>query len=102
MEELWEVVQPFLMAAPEALPQAPAPAEVPFPAPHANYGYDPIEPRIGGESLSWIYLRLICKYKGKGELPPSNTFFDQAYSIFETKRNRLLKMGAGLQTGLNF
>ena len=61
-------------AAPEALPQAPAPAEVPSPAPHMNLDYDPLEPQIGGESLSRIYSNLICKYKGKRELPLSNTF----------------------------
>ena len=124
MEDLFAAVQPFLGAAAQAAadamnhpnpaeglqpvqpPQAPVQelAEVPFPAPQD--GYDPIEPRIGGESLSRIYLSLICKYKG--ELPPSNTLFDQAYSIFEIKRKILLKMeeldqnGNWLATGAQF
>jgi len=45
----------------EALPQAPEPAEVLLQALHTNIDYDPIVPRIGGESLSQIYLNQICK-----------------------------------------
>ena len=95
--ELFGAVAPFLRDVQEGLPQAPDVPAPPLyqealPPTHTNVDYDPIEPRIGGESLSQIYLRLICKYKGKGELPPSNIFLDQAYAIFESKRRILLKM----------
>ncbi len=82
------------MAAQEALPQTQAlihQQEVEVPYPDTNLNYDPIEPRIGGESLSQISLSLICRYKGK-ELPPSNFFFEKACSIFESKRRIILKM----------
>lgn len=85
--------------------------EVPSPAPP---GYDPLEPRIGGDSVSQIYLQLICKYKGK-ELPETEIFLERAPSIFERKSRILLRMeerssstigrgakvrvGAGLWTG---
>nr|WP_322779617.1 hypothetical protein [Frankia sp. Cas4] len=49
-------------------------------------------PQIGGESLSQIYLRLICNYRGKGELPQSEFFFDKASLLFEMKGRILFKL----------
>ncbi len=68
MEELWTAVQPFLMAAQEALPPVPDQPQVAVPSPalHPNVDYDPLNQQIGGESLSQIYLQLICKYRGGG------------------------------------
>lgn len=54
--------------------------------------YTHITPQIGGESFSQIYLRLICNYKGKGELPKSKFFFDKASPIFEMKGRILFKL----------
>lgn len=101
--ELIEAVLPFLHysqeaaalnAGHEALPQVPDPqlelVEVPSPAPQ---DYDPLELRIGGESLSQIYLQLICKYKGKGELPDMDDFLERAESLFQKKKAIFLKLG---------
>lgn len=81
--DLVEWITQIWSTAQGALPQAPDPVE-------ANVNYDPFELQIGGESLSRIYLNLICKYKGKGELPSSDIFFNKAYSV---KKKRLFKMG---------
>nr|YP_010536389.1 cytochrome c oxidase subunit 2 [Rhododendron x pulchrum]UYC28785.1 cytochrome c oxidase subunit 2 [Rhododendron x pulchrum] len=78
----------------EALPQVPDPqlVEVPSPAP-PTLGDAPLEePRIGGESVSQIYLQLLCKYRGKGELPEMDLFWERAESIFRSKSRILLRM----------
>jgi hypothetical protein len=95
VSELFAAVFPFLQdaaatlnAGQEALPQVPDPqlVEVPSPAP-PTLGDAPLEePRIGGESVSQIYLQLLCKYRGKGELPEMDLFWEKAESIFKSKR----------------
>ena len=75
---------------------------------HGNSEPFTLEQRIGGESLSDIYVGLLCNYKGKGELPALDVFYNKAYSIFECKRKLLLKMeeldpnGGWLSDGAQF
>ncbi|EEF30329.1 conserved hypothetical protein [Ricinus communis] len=49
---------------------------VEVPSPEGNFNYT--DPRIGGESLSKIYIKLVCQYRGKGELLDSSFFFEKA------------------------
>ena len=112
VSELFAAVSQFLPEAAalnaghEALPQVPDPQLVEVPSPALpTLGDAPLEERrIGGESVSKIYLQLICKYKGKGELPEMD--IQKAESIYESKSRisyygwrSLIRVGAGLWTG---
>lgn len=81
--------------AQEVLPRAPvpvnaAPEALPL-APLEDYEVEIVPlPQIGGETLSQIQLREICRYKGK-VLPPAELFFKRASSIFEAKQRVLFR-----------
>jgi len=76
-----ELIPPLTMIPQELVPPAPTIAP-------------PNEEQIGGETLSKIYLRLLCEYRGRGTLPLDAFFFAKAQSIFEIKKGILLRMDA--------
>jgi len=73
--------------------EAPEPAEVPHADPNPNW--DPesqsLEKRIGGETSSQIYSRLVSSYRGK-TLPSPDILCEKASSIFAIKGKILHKM----------
>jgi hypothetical protein len=123
--ELWEVVLTFLSQTGEVLPnmqqnppanpleggahEAPPLAQEPAEVDHADpHPHGDPDPRIGGESVSQIYSRLVLSYRGE-TLPASDQLMGKAFSILEKKGQILAIMealdpadGAWLSAGGHF